>query len=62
MPTLRITIKMDNAAFSTESGTEAARILRRLAEDLEGRACQPEGWATLRDLNGNTVGEAKVTR
>jgi hypothetical protein len=59
MPTLRITIKMDNAAFGDEPMTEAARILRVLSRDLEYTGILDR--FVLRDLNGNTVGEAKVT-
>ena len=57
MPTLTIKIKMDNAAFADEPMTEAARILRQVARDLE-----TFGGSTnvLLDINGNTVGEATV--
>jgi hypothetical protein len=58
MPTLRITIKMDNAAFGDEPITEAARILRVLAQDMEKFGAADKA---LLDYNGNTVGEAKVT-
>lgn len=66
---LKITIEMDNAAFVQDAlaGTEAARILRELADDLNdcslAPGCGPNGqpWQ-LRDVNGNRVGEAKVTR
>ena len=65
MPTLKITIKMDNAAFDPE-GPEVARILRKLANLLarewDGRHIGDGEQELLRDLNGNTVGEAKVTR
>ena len=60
MPTLTIKIKMDNAAFE-EQGPGAAYVLR----DWLGRFAAYETLppiARLRDLNGNTVGEAKVTR
>jgi hypothetical protein len=62
MPTLKITIKMDNAAFEECAGEEAARILRDVASYLDGKHLVPSDTAPVRDLNGNTVGEAKVTR
>lgn len=58
---LRIEINMDNAAFGEdayECGTEAARILRKLADKLEGPG---SGDITLYDSNGNPVGTARVT-
>jgi hypothetical protein len=57
MPTLRITIKMDNAAFEDYPMTEAGRILRQVARDLE-----KFGGSTnvLLDINGNTVGKAEI--
>jgi hypothetical protein len=33
---LKIEIKMDNAAFEPDNGTEAARILRKLADEMDG--------------------------
>ena len=62
MPTLRITIKMDNAAFDRDAGVEAGRILRLLAENVECYGATYDLDEKLRDVNGNTVGEAKVTR
>ena len=59
MPTLKIVIKMDNAAFEDEPITEAARILRVLAQDMEKFGATDKA---LLDSNGNTIGEAKVTR
>jgi hypothetical protein len=61
--TLKITIKMDNAAFEPDNGTESARMLRELADLLDGTnlSCTFE-LRGLRDINGNRVGEAKVTR
>lgn len=56
---LRITIKMDNAAFEDSNGTEAARILRRLADDIDGLNWT-ESSQSLFDLNGNKVGRAEV--
>ena len=54
----QITINTDNAAFNEtdDNGAyETARILRRLANDIEGSGlCE----FNLRDFNGNKVGEA----
>lgn len=46
--------KTDNAAFSDGDGPrEVARILRKIADDVEnGREC-----GRVHDANGNTVGE-----
>jgi hypothetical protein len=64
MSTLHITIKMDNAAFTDNEGPEAARILREYAAHIDD-GCRWDAYdaeKSLRDLNGNTVGEAKVTK
>jgi hypothetical protein len=53
---LKLEISTDNAAFAEESGTEVARILRRLAADFDGRDLLPGEAGTLRDVNGNRVG------
>jgi len=62
MPTLRITIKMDNASFEFNQGPEVARILRDMAKAVDEDVDLDWFSMNLRDLNGNTVGEAKVTR
>ena len=55
----RITIKTDNAAFEDAgTGTEIARILRRLADECDGR--EPQS-IPLFDYNGNKVGQAKAS-
>jgi hypothetical protein len=59
MPTLTLTIKMDNAAFEDDPITEAARILRTLAQDMEKFGLSDKA---LFDYNGNHVGLVKVTR
>ncbi len=61
---LTITIQMDNAAFVDEnpSGTEAARILRKLASRIDGEQCAAGDVTPCLDYNGNKVGEAKVTK
>jgi hypothetical protein len=60
---LKITIDMSSAAFEPKNGTEIARMLRDLAELLDGRSMsQTFEIQGLRDANGNRVGEAKVTK
>ncbi len=56
---------MDNAAFdahgdeSGANGHETARILRRLANEIETEEKLTEDYSTwLRDINGNKVGKA----
>lgn len=53
-----ITIKTDNAAFSEIPGSEIARILRELADDLEGYE-HTDFEMPLRDINGNIVGHCR---
>lgn len=60
---MRLTIKldMDNDAFDSDM-TEAGRILRDVADKLEG-GLSPDPYdtnITLRDVNGNTVGTARI--
>lgn len=67
MMKLKIEIVMDNSAFDPLSdggrGNEAARILRAAADKLDGRDLISTGdLFPLADVNGNWVGEAKVTR
>lgn len=55
---------MDNAAFEDEPASEAARILRAVADSVELRT--PEEPTTAAsgkcfDLNGNSVGEWRVS-
>lgn len=59
---LKIEIAMDNAAFDAFQGSECARILRELAAKLEDNVSLSGLHARLMDINGNRVGEAKVTR
>ncbi len=58
MSTVRMTIETNNAAFSQDVGLEVARILRDAADRIE----QGHGVdaLTLRDINGNRVGELEV--
>ena len=62
-------IETDNAAFTdvTDDGfggpdLEIARILRDVADKLENAEFYAGQSKTLRDINGNDVGRAKVTR
>lgn len=56
----KIEIDMNDAAFGEDPGAEIARILRDLAQNLEGSV--PKNFfdgglvMPLRDLNGNLVG------
>lgn len=59
---LKITIEMDSAAFEGYSGIELARITRSIASELDGQQIRKGFFLTLSDINGNHVGEAKVTR
>jgi hypothetical protein len=60
---LKIEIQMDNSAFDDDNGGgfECARILRDLADRIDGGLAEKTRVA-LMDINGNKVGEAKVTR
>ena len=58
---LTITIDTSNAAFEGWPQVECARILRAYAEHLEAHDLPDRGDPDkLMDINGNTVGEAKV--
>jgi hypothetical protein len=53
---LKITIKTDNEAFADGNADhEIARILRKLADHIEGQIYTE----TLMDFNGNKVGTVK---
>lgn len=51
---VRITIKTDNDAFVESPTGEIARILRKLAQDIETDG----GFGPVMDINGNKVGTA----
>jgi hypothetical protein len=58
---LSIQIQTDNAAFEgDDNGTELARILRKLAVVLEDMGTGPDS-GQLYDINGNRVGDWKVS-
>ena len=58
---LKITIKMDSTAFKPQNGTEAARILRYIANKIDGT-----DWGTysreLHDQDGGLIGNVRVTK
>ena len=60
-----ISMGVDNAAFDGDPIPEVARILRKLADDLEAGVdqsdCPGEIFIRLRDINGNTVGRAMLS-
>ncbi len=52
-----IKISMDNAAFADDRESEAAWILKGIAQDIEnGLSLEPGHDVPLRDNNGNKVG------
>lgn len=61
MPKLVIEIQMDNDAFVPYNGIESACILKTLARTLQDRQIlSPDTDIPLQDINGNTVGFARV--
>ena len=65
MTTLKISINTDNAAFEHENlGSEISRILKSYANAIESVIDPDTSWeleTRLRDINGNTVGQVKLT-
>jgi hypothetical protein len=60
---LRVYVDLQGAALVGAPGAELARILRRLAEQVEGTvtSCRRGTFSTsLHDLNGNAVGLALI--
>ena len=54
---LQLNITMDNAAFEADPLSEATRILRNVADRMDGGS-----WGgPLKDINGNTVGTFDIT-
>ena len=51
----KLNIRTDNAAFEDCPGFEVARILREIANKVDGREL-PYYMQTIRDCNGNDVG------
>jgi hypothetical protein len=61
---MRVTVKIDteNAAFSDgNSGTETARILRDLADRIDGEPLNKNDCRFAMDSNGNRVGQLKTS-
>jgi len=58
---VRIEIRCDNEAFEPYAGTEVARILRQIADEMQDDIL-PDTEQRLRDINGNTVGTLKVQK
>lgn len=54
---IKIEMNMDNAAFDDDPRGEAARIIKRLAERIEGAS---DKVFFLADINGNNVGKAEI--
>jgi hypothetical protein len=62
MSTFKLFIEMDNEAFQESETREVARILRRIATELENTRYGINAYdrEKLRDYNGNTVGAITV--
>ena len=59
----KVSIRVDNAAFfNGAEGCEVARILREVADKFDGEALSAGQEVSVRDVNGNKVGEVKVVR
>lgn len=62
---LVVTMRMDTAAFfdidGSRDGMEPARILHRLAEDIEATGITGGETGVLHDHNGNLVGSWRAT-
>ena len=65
MTTINISINTDNSAFESENlGSEISRILKSYANAIESVIDPDTSWeleTRLRDINGNTVGQVKLT-
>lgn len=59
MSELRLSMELVNDAFADDAASEVARILRVLAQRIEQEGLHSEPMR-LRDVNGNTVGQALV--
>jgi len=55
----KLELATDNAAFDNHAGREVARILRKLAAEVEHGLFAGRDNTKLRDINGNTVGRAE---
>lgn len=61
---LTITINLDNSAFQPSPNPEAAYILQQLVDRIKQADFKraPRWNRVLADSNGNSVGEARVTK
>lgn len=59
---MTITINMSNAAFHEPSrnSIEVARILREIAEKIDGQSLDTFFGYGLRDFNGNKCGQVEI--
>jgi hypothetical protein len=58
-----VRISLTNDAFQDgNSGSEAARILRDLADRIDGSELTKNDCRFARDINGNRVGELKTSK
>lgn len=57
---LKLHVEMDNAAFEDNQGGECARILRKLADQLDENPWLGGLSTRLIDYNGNVVGIAET--
>jgi hypothetical protein len=55
MKSIKIYIETENAAFHPEPGREVARILRKIADEIE-----VGGVSTPMDINGNKIGKVEL--
>lgn len=53
---LKIEMNTDSDAFQSDPGAEMARILRDIADKIEGARPADSGIYFARDINGNRVG------
>lgn len=59
---LKIEIRMENAAFADENGIEVARILRKLADDVDNNTIEFGSFVYAYDSNGNKVGQLTTSK
>ena len=58
---LQVKMETGNAAFADgNEGAEAARILRKVADQIEQESKLSESCRPVRELNGNTIGYFKT--
>lgn len=57
MARFELWINTDNAAFADgEKSFEVSRILREVADRIDGNGELPDRYQTIHDINGNDVG------